>query len=104
MALSEDEGNANQLKGYLIASSALTNQDKKHYAPVTEVVNWLCTQIEDGAKVLEIGPGGVVFPKATQWVDFLHDQVNLPPDRIVKCDLASERLPFADKAFDFVSG
>jgi len=85
-----------------MASSALTNQDKKHYAPVDKVTDWLCSQIEQGAKVLEIGPGGVAFPKATQWIDYITDQPNIPKDRIVYRDLSLQTLPYPDKAFDFI--
>ena len=85
-----------------MASSALTNQDKKYFSPVDEVVNWLCSQIEDGAKVLEIGPGGIAFPKASQWLDYLHEQPHIPKDRIIYRDLAEELLPYPDKSFDFI--
>ena len=79
---------------------ALTEQDKKHWAPIPEVIDWLCQRIPDGAKVLEIGPGHVPFPKATEFVDW--DPKRELPGPVHKVDLGADPLPFADKAFEFV--
>ena len=79
---------------------SLTDADKKWWHPVPQVVSWLARQIPAGAKVLEIGPSRFQFPRATTFVDFA-EPIGVPLDRIVKCDVASEPLPFADKEFDF---
>lgn len=75
----------------------LTEQDKKHWPPIPGIIKQLCDQIPEGAKVLEIGPGHVPFPRADSFVDW---EPRLP--NTVKCDLGSEALPFADKSFDFI--
>lgn len=79
----------------------LTASDPHHWAPIPHVVAWLADRLPDGAKVLEIGPGHARFPRAETFVDFV-DLPGIPPDRMVKCDLANEPLPFADKSYDFV--
>lgn len=78
----------------------LTEQDKKHWAPIPEVIDWLCQQIPDGAKVLEIGPGHVPFPKATEFVDW--DAKGSLPGPVHQVDLGSDPLPFKNKSFDFI--
>ena len=64
-------------------------------------MNWLAERLPPDAKVLEIGPGFVPFPKATQFVDY-RELPNIPADKIKYIDLASQPLPFADKEFDFI--
>lgn len=56
--------------------------------------------IPTDAKVLEVGPGYAPFHRADAFVDFV--PVDVPADRFHKCDLATEKLPFEDKSFDFV--
>ncbi len=84
-----------------MSSSALTNTDKKHWAPIDSVVKWLADQIPSDAKVLEIGPGFVPFPKANFFVDY-RDLPHIHKDQKVSIDLNRSQLPFADKTFDFV--
>lgn len=79
----------------------LTESDTKHWAPVPQVVDWLANRLPPDAKVLEIGASHVQFPRATMFVDF-QDVPGIPPERLVKCDIATDRLPFPDKYFDFV--
>lgn len=84
-----------------MSSSALTQQDRKAWAPVDSVVQWLADRIPDGAKVLEIGPGYAPFPKATHFVDN-KPLPNIPADKMTAIDVASWPLPFPDKEFDFI--
>lgn len=79
----------------------LTQADKKHWAPNEAIVKWLAERLPADAKVLEIGPGFVPFPRATMFVDY-KDLPNIPADKKISVDLASTPLPFADKEFDFV--
>lgn len=79
----------------------LTQTDKKHWAPVDTLVNWLAARLPADAKVLEIGPGFVPFPRATMFVDY-KDLPNIPADKKISIDLAREPLPFEDRSFDFV--
>lgn len=79
----------------------LTEADTKHWAPIPAVVDWLANILPPAAKVLEIGASHVQFPRATMFVDF-QSVPGIPPERLVKCDIATERLPFPDKYFDFV--
>jgi hypothetical protein len=37
----------------------------KHYEPIKDITNYVCKHIQDGSKVLELGPGEHPFPKAT---------------------------------------
>lgn len=65
-------------------------------------MQWLARRVPDGDKVLEIGPGYVPFPRSDEFVDY-KDLPNLPAGKPKhSCDLAVDRLPFDDKAFDFV--
>jgi hypothetical protein len=75
--------------------------DKKHWAPIESLVRWLANRLPAEAKVLEIGPGFVPFPRATMFVDY-KDLPNIPADKKISIDLAIQKLPFADKSFDFV--
>ena len=85
--------------------TGLTVSDKHHWHPVPQVVTWLAERIAPDAKVLEIGPGNLPFPRANEFVDF----VELGPDArayaqgpVHKIDAACSYLPFPDKSFDFV--
>ena len=84
-----------------MSSSALTDKDKKHWSPIEPLVNWLASRLPAEAKVLEIGPGFVPFPKATMFVDY-RALPTIPADKMISRDLNVEPLPFADKSFDFV--
>lgn len=81
---------------------SLVNEDKKWWGPAEQIVQWLCDRLPAKAKVLEIGPGYVPFPRADTFVDY-KDLPGLPAGKVkVSVDLASEPLPFPDKTFDFV--
>lgn len=84
-----------------MSSSALTQADKKFWAPVDQVVQWLANRLPEDAKVLEIGPGYVPFPRTTMFVDY-KDLPNIPSDKKISIDLATQKLPFEDKSFDFI--
>lgn len=81
---------------------ALTEASKKHWWPIQQVTDYLTNVvIKPGDKVLDIGPGTWPFKRADVSVDFVdidHPDVK----NLVKCDVATEKLPFADKEFDFV--
>ncbi len=79
----------------------LSAADPHHWGPVPEVVVFLNKLLPPEAKVLEIGPGTAPFRRADAYVDFV-DIPGIPADRMHKCDIATERLPFKDKQFDFV--
>lgn len=79
----------------------LSKDDPHYWHPIPEVVDWLCARLPAGARVLEIGPGSVPFARADAFVDFV-DVPGIPVDKLTKCDVANERLPFEDKSFDFV--
>lgn len=79
----------------------LTKDDAHHWHPPSDVVEWLCNRLPSDARVLEIGPGTAPFKRADVFVDFV-DVPQVPADKLIKCDVANERLPFADKSFDFV--
>lgn len=80
----------------------LTQADKKHWAPTEPVVQWLADRLPPDAKVLEIGPGHVPFPRASVFVDYKSGLPIPPGAQLVQVDMAKEKLPFADKEFDFV--
>ena len=84
-----------------MSSSALTQSDKKYWPPIEALIVWLCKKIPEGAKVLEVGPGHVPFPRATAFVDY-KKLPELPADKVVSIDMNCEPLPFEDKSFDFV--
>lgn len=74
----------------------LTNGDAKYWAPNPKMLEKVHGRIADGLRVLEIGPGTVPFSRASYFVDWR------PGENTVTCDLSRDRLPFADKEFDFV--
>jgi hypothetical protein len=77
----------------------LTQSSPKFWAPLPRVIDYVASIIPEGAKVLDVGPGGAPFKRATHSVDF----VDIPgAPNLMKCDLANEPLPYADKSFDFV--
>ena len=83
----------------------LTNDDTKHYAPIGDVVALVASRIPADAKVLEIGPGLQLFPKATHVIDaepreYLKDHIK--PENIIAWDVHKAPLPFPDKYFDFI--
>ncbi len=82
---------------------ALTESSKKFWHPDPKVIDWLTrSRIQESDKVLEIGPGTVPFKRADTYVDFV-DVGGLDQTRpFIKVDVASNKLPFADKSFDFI--
>lgn len=80
--------------------TGLTVTDKHYWAPVPQVVQRIADLIPADAKVLEIGPGHAPFPRANAFVDFAESTRVEGP--VHKIDVATERLPFDDKSFDFV--
>lgn len=78
---------------------ALTQSSKKYWPPVKSVYDYLTNDvIAEDAKVLEIGPGNAPFKRANVYVDF----VDITGLDVIKCDVATEPLPFEDKSFDFI--
>lgn len=80
---------------------ALTQNDKKYWAPVQPVMDYLANVvIPNDAKVLEVGPGHSPFKRANVAVDFVDvPGLSIP---LHKCDLGSEPLPFENKSFEFI--
>ncbi|PAW79744.1 MAG: hypothetical protein B9S32_00005 [Verrucomicrobia bacterium Tous-C9LFEB] len=74
----------------------LTNADTKYWTPNPQMLEKVDRHIAAGLRVLEVGPGAAPFSRATYFVDW-H-----PGKNTVVCDLCRDRLPFADKEFDFV--
>jgi len=76
----------------------LTN---KYWEPIQENLNYISSLIQDGDKVLEIGPGAKPFSKATEFCGWTNEEKS----RLGKyktADASSERLPYENKEFDFV--
>lgn len=80
--------------------TGLTRLDKHYWTPTPQVVAWLRERIAPDAKVLEIGPGYVPFPRADAFVDFVDRTIAQGP--VHKVDVADGVLPFPDKSFDFI--
>lgn len=81
----------------------LTAADPHHWSPIPAVVDWLTNRLSPDARVLEIGPGHAPFFRADTFVDFAPWPIKgVPAEKLVKCDIATESLPFADKSFDFI--
>jgi hypothetical protein len=81
----------------------LTAADPHHWAPIPAVVDWLTNRLAPDARVLEIGPGHAPFFRADTFVDFAPWPIaGVAPEKLIKCDLANEPLPFPDKSFDFI--
>lgn len=81
--------------------TGLTEADRHFWGPIPEVVTLLANRLPIDAKVLEIGASHVQFPSSTMFVDF-QDVPGIPPEKIIKCDITKDQLPFPDKHFDFV--
>jgi hypothetical protein len=79
----------------------LTNADKKYWAPDVDLIARLTARILPDAKVLEVGPGNARFLRANTFVDWTKP-VGVSPEKFVRVDFNRDRLPFGDKAFDFV--
>ncbi len=79
----------------------LTKTDPHYYKPIPQIVERIAASIPEGATVLEVGPGGLPFPRATAFVDFV-DVPAYAKRPVFKVDLTRERLPFEANSFDFV--
>jgi len=76
----------------------LTN---KYWEPIQENLDYISSLIQDGDKVLEIGPGTQPFSKATEFCGWTSEEQS----RLGKyktADASKEMLPYKDKEFDFV--
>lgn len=85
----------------------LTDKDKKYWAPSEQVIAWVTSQIPQKARVLEIGPGHIPFARADTYVDYANpvpgaQVANVPEEKLVRCDVAKDPLPFKDKSYDFI--
>lgn len=74
----------------------LTENDTKYWTPYYDAVKYVEGIVADGAKVLEIGPGEIPFSRAQYFIDWKKGENTIP------CDINREKLPFADKEFDFI--
>jgi SAM-dependent methyltransferase len=72
-----------------------------YHSPIDQVIDFLCSSIPASARVLEIGPGNVPFPRADVFVDLARPK-HIKPDTFVRCDVCTDPLPFPDNFFDFV--
>lgn len=75
-----------------------TEKDTKHWRPLPDITKHIASLIAEGSKVLEIGPGDIVFPRANHFVDRSFSSA----DDMTICDVDRQFLPFADKSFDFI--
>ena len=87
--------------------AGLGAEDHHHWEALPPVYLWLMQNIADGDKVLEVGPGKAPFPRADVFVDIadLSTIKGVTPEIAARShvvDTNRERLPFADKEFDFV--
>lgn len=78
---------------------SLIEGDFKYWGPAPQVLDYISSQIPQGASVLEIGPGHMPFARATASVDF---QDGDGAQTRYRCDMATEKLPLPDKSFDFI--
>jgi Methyltransferase domain len=82
---------------------SLTANDPHHWGPIPEVMEWLTNRLPRDAKVLEVGPGHAPFKRADAFVDFAPWPIQgIEQDKLFRCDIATEPLPFEDKSFDFI--
>ena len=80
---------------------------KSWYARPSEVGAWLDTRIQEGARVLEVGPGKTPFSRATHFIDAYWDEGYAVKNIVergvyIPCNVDLEDIPFPDKYFDFV--
>ena len=73
---------------------------EKHWAPYEAMRRIVAEQVRGMPRILEIGPGPVPFPPATEFVDW-QAWPELAGKTVHTLDLNQDRLPFADKDFDF---
>ena len=73
----------------------------KFHSPIQQNLDYIKKQIKDGAKVLEIGPGFDPFEKATHFCGWTQEENSRLKNYSI-ADVSSDRLPYADKEFDFV--
>jgi len=74
---------------------------KKYHSPSKLVLNHVSSLIKPGAKVLEIGPGFEPFEKATHFCGWT-DEEGSRLKNYTKVNVSEDKLPYADKEFDFV--
>jgi SAM-dependent methyltransferase len=73
----------------------------KYHQPIEQNLKYIESLIDDGAKVLEIGPGFKPFSKATHFCGWTkEEQGRLKNYKIA--DASSQMLPYKNKEFDFV--
>ena len=75
--------------------------EKKYHSPQKIILDYVSSLIKPGAKVLEIGPGFEPFEKATHFCGWT-DEEGSRLKNYTKANVSEDKLPYADKEFDFV--
>jgi hypothetical protein len=95
--ISHDRGE--QRPGFRV--SGLAADDPHHWGPVPGLSDWLIGRLPAEARVLELGPGYIPWPRANVLVDCVDVKLR-EGQEFFKLDVTKDPLPFPDKSFDFV--
>ena len=74
---------------------------QRHWAPFQPMVDVVAKIASDKQSVLEVGPGHIPFGPATEFVDW-REWPQLAGRPVHALNINQDRLPLADKSFDFV--
>ena len=75
--------------------------EKKYHSPQKIILDYVSSLIKPDAKVLEIGPGFEPFEKATHFCGWTNEEGSRLKN-YTKANVSEDKLPYADKEFDFV--
>jgi hypothetical protein len=74
----------------------------KYYGPNPKIIAHIEHICNDKTKVLELGPGLTPFSKATHFCGWDQGSQKIDSNQHTVCDFSIQKLPYADKEFDFI--
>jgi hypothetical protein len=74
----------------------------KYYGPNPKIMAHIEHICNDKTKVLELGPGLTPFSKATHFCGWDQGTQKIDSNQHTVCDFSIQKLPYADKEFDFI--
>ena len=95
-------GNGHKTNGAVARSNGHAEQAKFHWGPLEAALRKVKDAIGDAKFIVDIGPGDVPLPVATEYVGKKSPKANYHGRPFHELDLSKDKLPYADGSVDFI--